>query len=107
MPVVTRSQTKKATSVPAKVPLNAKGHPSVGMLTVKKPVKKLVQPKAFNPFIQQCTSYENTCVILQELDEMVDYIEERGKIDSTIYCMWREEIQEVLIEYSKKLRLNL
>jgi hypothetical protein len=41
MPVTTRSQTKKIYpgSTP-NLPLNAKGYPSVGMLTVKKPIKK-------------------------------------------------------------------
>lgn len=98
MPAVTRSQAKKATAAFTKVPLNAKGHPSVGMLTVKKPVKKVLQPKKINPFIQQCTSYENARLILQELDDMINYIEERGKIDSDDYVMWKEEILE-LFEY--------
>jgi|LauGreDrversion4_2_1035121.scaffolds.fasta_scaffold348672_2 hypothetical protein len=93
MPVITRSQTKKATSTPAKVPLNAKGHPSVGMLTVKKPVKKVIQPIKFNPFIEQCTSVEDTTRVLKELDDMIEYIEVRGKIDSDDYVMWRDEIR--------------
>lgn len=90
MPVTTRRAARQteqsAPIVPANVPLNDKGYPSVGGLTLKKP----------NPFIEQCVSVEATRAVLYELNDMIDYIEERGKIDTTEYEDWRFEVYQLL-----------
>ncbi len=94
MPVTTRTacQAEQSAAVaPANVPLNAKGHPSVGCLTIKKP----------NPFIEKCVSFEATRAVLYELNDVIDYIEE-SKIDTAEHEAWRDEVYQLLEKQEKR-----
>jgi hypothetical protein len=85
---VTRSQLRKP------VPLNAKGHPTVGMLRPR-PAPKLV----VNPYISQCDSLKNTAEMFEMITEMTNYVIERAKRDSANYDNWTDEIFRKLFDF--------
>ena len=89
--VSTRSQAKRKPSI---IPLNAKGHPSVGMLCPK-PLPKLL----VNPYISRCNSLEETAEIFETITEMINYVIVRAKHDSTNYENWSIEIYRKLFDF--------
>lgn len=102
MPVTTRSQTIKISSNTAtmlykndKVPRNAKGYPSVGQLSLKPSVK----PARINPYINNCSSLEMTANTFSCLNEMINYVTFRKKIDKTEIKQWRDEVYNKLYDY--------
>ena len=91
MSVATRSQSRKTTS---SIPLNANGHPTVGMLRPKSTPKLVV-----NPYISECTSLEKTAEMFEMMIETTEYVIERSKHDSTKYERWTDEIYRKLFDF--------
>lgn len=87
MTVTTRSQVRNNSN---SVPLNAKGHPSVGMLTIKSTTKIIV-----NPYISQCDSLENTALILHNVMEIIN----ENFMAKNQHIVWFREIYRKLFDY--------
>jgi hypothetical protein len=87
MTVTTRSQGRKISNA---IPLNAKGHPSIGMLTIKSTPKTIV-----NPFISRCDSLENTARMLYNVLEIINL---KFKVKNE-HVVWFEEIYRKLFDY--------
>jgi hypothetical protein len=85
---ITRSQAKK---MPLPYPLNTKGYPTVGMLTVKSYQKSII-----NPYISRCDSLEETAIIYDEIMTKIAY---DNKKYNRNYYQWSIEIYRKLFDY--------
>jgi phosphoenolpyruvate carboxylase len=79
-----------------KIMFNAKGHPTVGHLTVRKTLAR--QPKA-NPYLDKCETLEITSQLLSDLFEMKDYIDARAKMNSDHLDHWIKEVYRKLYNF--------
>ena len=84
----TRSQSRKTSM---STPLNAKGHPTIGMICPR-PAPKMV----VNPYISQCDTLEKTAEMFEVVTEMAYYIIE---CDSTDCKRWVAEIYRKLFDF--------
>lgn len=83
----TRSQGRKMSN---SVPLNAKGHPSIGMLAIKSTPEIIV-----NPYISRCDSLENTALMLHNVMEIINL---KFKVKNE-HVVWFREIYRKLFDY--------
>jgi hypothetical protein len=86
-----RSQSKVTST---DIPLNAKGHPTIGMLRPKPAAKPV-----FNPYILECDSLEKTADMFAMVKNIDEFVVERAKYDSKNYENWSVEIYRKLFDF--------
>lgn len=84
----TRSQSRKTVS------LNAKGHPTIGMICPISAPKSVV-----NPYISQCDTLEKTAEMFEMMTGVIDNIINPSKRDSTDCERWVDEIYRKLFDF--------
>lgn len=89
--MLTHSQSRNSTM---SIPLNAKGHPTVGMLCPRSITKSVV-----NPYISECDSLENTAEIFKSINEMDNYVIETEKHNNTNYKQLIDEIYKKIFDF--------
>lgn len=106
MPVQTRSHSRNLSSNSAtlvssinnaiKLHCNAKGHPTVGHLTVHKTLKR--QPRV-NPYLDKCNTLEVTVQTLSDIFEMKYYLNIRSKRNTDLFDHWIKEVYTKLYDF--------
>lgn len=74
---------------------NAKGHPTFGNLAPR-PLNR--QPEV-NRYLEKCTSLEATAETFSEMVEIINYLTERGKRDTTQMKELCEEVYQKLYDF--------
>jgi len=98
---VTRSQTYRKPSSNTntmickinQVPLNAKGHPTVGHLTTRK------SAPISNHFLERCDTLETTAMVFLEMVETIDYHNSCGTENTSQLELWCEEVYHKLFDF--------
>lgn len=95
----TRSSFRKPSSntnnMLMKINYNAKGHPTVGHLTPR-PLKR---QNIVNKYLEKCTSLETTAETFSEIINIINYLVENSKKDTTLMEEWCEEVYKKLYDY--------